>query len=201
MRISGIILAGGKSTRMGQDKTLITFNHETLVERTVKELKKVTDEIIIASNDTHKYNLPGIIEVPDIYPGMGPLGGLHAGLIKAKNEYAFVVSCDLPLFSAQLASLLLERRWGYDVVVPGTEGSFEPLCAVYSKNCIGVIEKNILSGVKGVFQLYSQVEALKILKVNKSELSNIPEAEKIFFNLNTPEDYQEFLKGNKQRKS
>jgi len=197
MGISGIILAGGRSVRMGQDKTLMTFNNETLVEHTIKEMKKIADEIIIASNDTNKYNLPGLIEIPDIYPGMGPLGGMHAGLIKAKNDYAFVVSCDMPLFSSKLASFLLEQRAGYDVVVPEIGEYLEPLCAVYSKRCIKAIEKCLRTDIRKVIKFYPDV---KVLKVSKSELSNVGEAETLFFNLNTPEDYQVLLHGNKLRK-
>ncbi|MEL7567780.1 MAG: molybdenum cofactor guanylyltransferase [Dehalobacterium sp.] len=197
MGISGIILAGGQSIRMGQDKTLMTYNDETLVEHTIKEMKKIADEIIIASNDTNKYNLPGLVEIPDIYPGMGPLGGMHAGLLKARNEYSFVVSCDMPLFSSKLASLLLERRAEYDVVVPEMGANLEPLCAVYSKRCIEAIEKCLQADIKQVFQFYPDV---RVLKVSKSELSKIGEAEKLFFNLNTPEDYQVLLHGKKQRR-
>lgn len=197
MGISGIILAGGQSVRMGQDKTLMTYNNETLVEHTIKEMQKVADEIIIASNDRNKYNLPGLIEVPDIFPAMGPLGGMHAGLTAAKNNYAFVVSCDMPLFSSKLASFLLERRQEYDVVVPELRDYLEPLCAVYSRNCLGAIEKCLRADIKQVFQFYPDV---KVLKVSGQELSNLGKAEELFFNLNTPEDYQVLLHGKKQRR-
>lgn len=198
MGISGIILAGGQSVRMGQDKTLMSIDNETLIERTVKELQQVTDEIIIASNDTCKYNLPGLREVPDIYPAMGPLGGIHAGLSAAQNYFAFVVSCDMPLFSAKLASYLLQRRQEYDVVVPEIHGYWEPLCAVYARGCLPTIEKCLRAGVKQVFQLFQHYPELKILKINETELSTLGKAEELFFNLNTPEDYRALVQGKKQ---
>lgn len=190
MGISGIILAGGQSMRMGRDKTLMTYNNETLVEHTVKEMGKFADEIIIASNNTNKYNLPGIIEVPDIYQGMGPLAGIHAGLIRAKFNYAFVASCDMPLFSAELAAFLLGRCEGYDVVVPDLGEYSEPLCAVYSKECLGPIEKCLKNNIRKVIKFYPDV---KVLKVSKKEFDFLGEAERLFFNLNTPEDYRVLL--------
>lgn len=96
MKVSGIVLAGGRSSRMGQDKTLMSINAETLIERTVRELGNVVDEIIIASNQESKYNIPGTVEIPDVFPGMGPLGGIHAGLIAAKYQFSFVVAADMP---------------------------------------------------------------------------------------------------------
>ena len=146
MEASGIILAGGNSSRMGRDKSLLKYNHQTLIELTVKELQKVVEDIIIASNHTSKYNIPGITEVPDLYPGTGPLAGMHSGLQHIKHRYAFIVSCDMPLFSADLAKYLLELSPGYDVVVPNINGYQEPLCAVYSKKCIDIIEGCLKAG-------------------------------------------------------
>lgn len=191
MDISGIILAGGRSSRMGQDKTLMSLHNETLIERTVKELQNVASEIIVASNDTSKYNLPGLIEVPDAFPGAGPLGGMHAGLTAVRHEYAFVVSCDMPLFSSELASYLLERRHGFDVVVPEIYGCLEPLCAVYAKSCLAAIEKCLHAGIRQVFQFYPEV---KVLKIGELELSTLGKIDELFCNLNTPEDYQALVR-------
>lgn len=195
MEVSGIILAGGKSLRMGQDKAIMSFNNETLIERTVKELKKITDEIIIASNHTCKYNIPGLPEVADVFSEMGPLGGIHAGLKAVKNAYAFVISCDMPLFSAKLAAYLLEQRQGYDVVVPELYGHWEPLCAVYSRSCLPIIEKYLRNDRKQVSQFYPEV---KVLKIKKTELSFIGKTDELFYNLNAPEDYHALVNGKNQ---
>jgi molybdopterin-guanine dinucleotide biosynthesis protein A len=181
---------------MGQNKALMIYNGETMVEHTIKELKKVADEIVIASNNTNKYNLAGLTEVSDIYPGMGPLGGIHAGLLKSKNMYTFVVSCDMPFFSWKLASFLLEKREEYDVVVPEIGEYLEPLCAVYSKKCLGPIEKCLQLEIKKVIEFYPYV---KVLRVNETEIRGLSgEAEKFFCNLNTPEDYHALLREKKQ---
>lgn len=191
MAVSGIILAGGRSSRMGQDKTLMSIETQTLIERTVKELGKVTDEIIIASNQSNKYNLPGTFEVPDIFTGYGPLGGIHAGLKAASHPYSFIVAGDMPLFSADLAEYLLNRAdEGYDVIAPEVNGSWEPLCAVYSRSCLQAIEQYLAAGIRQVFQFYKNV---RVLKIGEQELAGIGKAGDVFYNLNTPEDYETLL--------
>lgn len=186
MKASGIILAGGRSSRMGRDKSLIVYGQRTLIERTADELRRVVDDLVIASNHTSKYNIPGAIEVPDIYPGMGPLAGMHAGLKRVEHQYAFVISCDLPMFKAELAAFLLELSPSYDVVVPCLNGYFEPLCAVYSKSCIGPIESCLKAGVRRIIAFYPQV---RVLPVGKEEIAKIGDPEELFYNLNTPADY------------
>lgn len=185
MGVSGIILAGGLSSRMGQDKMLLLFQNETLIKRTVNELRSAADEIIIASNHKAKYGIDGVREVPDIIPNMGPLGGLYAGLVAAKYDDAFVVAGDMPFFTAKLAEYLLSRRAGYDVVAPRIREGWEPLCAVYSRGCISPIEHCLQAGIKKVFRFYP---AVKVLAVTEDELSVSGLPANMFYNLNAPED-------------
>jgi len=183
---SGIVLAGGKSSRMGRDKMLVPFANETFIGRTVNALRRVAAEVIIASNHTGKYNIDGVREVADVYPGTGPLGGLHAGLLAAKYDDVFAVAGDMPFFAGELAVYLVNRRGaGYDVVAPRIGGRWEPLCAVYSRACIGPIERCLHSGMKKVQQVYP---AVKVLAVSEDELNSAGFAAKMFCNVNTPED-------------
>lgn len=190
MKFSGIVMAGGHSSRMGQDKTLMSVNKETLIEKTVKELCKVVDEIIIASNQRDKYKIPGTVEILDSFPGMGPLGGIHAGLRAASYQYSFVVASDMPFFTANLAHYLLSRCDGYDVVAPKIEGSWEPLCAVYSKSCLKPIEQYILTDIRSVYGFYPGV---RVLNVSKEELLSLGYSGEIFLNLNTPDEYKDLI--------
>lgn len=185
MGVSGIILAGGRSSRMGQDKMLLVFQNETLLARMVNRLRSVVDDIIIASNDTAKYGIEGVREVRDIFPGMGPMGGLHAGLIAAKYDNAFVIAGDMPYFSENVAEYLLSRKAGYDAVVPRLNGYWEPLCAVYSRSCIAPIEYCLLAGIRKVFRFYP---AVKVLAVDEDKLNTAGLPANIFYNLNAPED-------------
>lgn len=196
MKVSGIVLAGGRSSRMGQDKTLLSINAETLIERTVKELHKAVDEIIIASNQKCKYNLAGTVEIPDVFPGRGPLGGIHAGLLAAKHTHAFVVASDMPFFSANLAKYLLSRSAGYDVVAPEIDGCWEPLCAVYSQECLKPIEQFLVADIRKVYSFYPSV---RVLRVREDELASIGKTNDIFCNLNTLKDYHDLLSREKER--
>jgi len=190
MKISGIVLAGGKSRRMGQDKTLLTFGNETLIERVIGELRQGTEEVIIAGSQTDKYNIPGTREVADAYPGMGPLAGLHAGLTASHHPYAVVVSSDLPLFRWDLARYLLNKCAGFDVVVPDIDGYLEPLCAVYAKSCLPAIESCLQNDVRKIICFYPLV---RVLRISGQELSAQGLPLDIFYNLNTPEDYRNLL--------
>lgn len=198
MAVSGIVLAGGLSSRMGRDKTLLLYNNETLIQRTVRKLRTVVDEIIIASNNTAKFSLPGITEVPDTYPGVGPLGGMHAGLIACKYRHAFIVSCDMPLLSERLAMYLLEHRQGYDVVIPEIYNRMEPLCAVYSTECIKPIEQCLKTGISRVTGFYHEV---RVNKIDETKVSLIGNHQEMFYNLNTPQDLNklEKIQGRKMR--
>ncbi|MDT8899815.1 molybdenum cofactor guanylyltransferase [Anaeroselena agilis] len=193
MGVSGIVLAGGRSSRMGRDKTLLVVENETLIERTVKELRRITDEIIIASNATAKYGLPGVREVPDVFPGMGPLGGLHAGLLAAQNDVVFAVAADMPCFTDKLAAYLLGRKGDHDAVVPRPGQEWEPLCAVYSRACAGPIEQCLRAGMKKVYSFYP---AVKVLAVTGEELGAAGLPATMFFNLNAPEDLDLLRRGN-----
>lgn len=191
MQASGIILAGGLSSRMGQDKTMMSYDKETMIGHMIKEMRKVAEQIIIASNHTAKYRIPDTLEVPDIYPGMGPMAGMHAGLLAAQNSHAFIVAADMPLFKAELAQYLLDRSTGYDIVVPMIKNRWEPLCAVYSRNCIKPIADCLQADIRKISRFYPQV---KVLKISEDELSSIGLTEDLFYNLNTPEDYKTFCK-------
>jgi molybdopterin-guanine dinucleotide biosynthesis protein A len=97
----------------------------------------------------------------------------------------------MPLFSARLAEYLLERSPGYDVVVPRINNYWEPMCAVYSKACIDPIEKRLLSGARKVMAFYADV---RVLEIAQDEIEAIGRLEDLFYNMNTPEDYQSFLR-------
>jgi len=188
MNVCGIVLAGGKSTRMGKDKAMLQSGSETMLMRAVKEMFKFTDQVIIASHSGERYSIPGAIEVKDRYAGQGPLAGIHAGLTATEREYAFVVAVDMPFFRADLARFLLERKEGYDVVVPVVGGYAEPLCAVYSRRCIGPIEELIERGRRKVVYLYDKV---RVLKVKEEEWRKIADGS-VFTNINTPQDYLKY---------
>lgn len=188
MKLTGIILAGGKSSRMGKDKSLLNFNNKTLITQMTDTLKKVTsiNEIFIVSNESNKYSFSDVKEISDIYPNKGPLGGIHAGLLSANNDYAFITACDMPFVNNKLIEYIISESFGFDVTSPKINNSIEPLCAVYSNRCLPYVEESLEENIRCAFDFYSKVK-VNYLSEDKIKAVGIPE--KIFYNVNTPKDY------------
>ena len=194
MELTGIVLGGGKSRRMGgEDKTLLKINGETLVERAVKALRPWCGDIIIASNAAAKYRVANTVEVIDSWPDIGPLGGIHAGLAAAEHDFAMVVAGDMPFFSGRLTACLLRRRTpeAQIVIADGGRGP-EPLCALYGRTCLPLIEEMVRRGVYAPRELLRET---KHVIVTKEELRRDDVSENIFFNLNSAEDKRRWLGG------
>jgi len=191
MSTTGVILAGGKSSRMGQDKSLLTLNNRSLIQKVVSELEGIVDELLIVSNAENKYGFPHIKEISDIFPGMGPLAGIHAGLTAASGDYSFVTACDLPFFDGRLARFLLEQSEGFDIAVPRIEEHLQPLFAVYSKECLAPIEVLLKKGIGKIINFYPEV---RVNYVDEDLIKPIVDPNRVFFNVNTLSDYNFILK-------
>lgn len=183
---SAIILAGGKSSRMGMDKALLKLNNLTLIVGALEKIRVLFDEIIIVTSQSVKYNFKGIKEVVDIFPGQGPLGGIHAGLKTAKYEKAFVVACDMPFWEPDIVKRLWDAATDYDAAVPKKDSFLEPLFAVYSKACLPAIEECFKQNLLSVFDFYQSVN---INYVEKDDLLSFTNSKRAFLNINTPEEY------------
>lgn len=185
LNASIIILAGGKSSRMKREKAFVTINEQPLIERIISKVQDHFQEVIVVTNRPREYSYLDVEIVTDIIPGLGPLSGIHAGLIHSSSTYNLVVPCDMPFVSTRLASLMIEEAEGYDIVVANSDNGLQPLHGIYGKQCIPVIETALKQGVKKITEIYSQVN-VKIIEENKLKSWGItPE---VFFNVNTPED-------------
>jgi len=177
IKFSGLVIAGGKSQRMGTNKALMIYDGERLIDRAIGILKPIAQEVILISN----LRIDGI-DIPqsvDTIKEIGPLGGLFTGLSKITNEYAFVIPCDVPLINTSVYQMLTKHIQGFDAVVPQLpDGSIEPLIAIYSKP--------ILSEIKQQIELknYKLTDLLKRIKVNFIQVNEMY----LFKNLNTPND-------------
>jgi molybdopterin-guanine dinucleotide biosynthesis protein A len=187
MNTTGVILAGGKSSRMGQDKSMMKFEQETLISRCLRSLAGYVDELIIVGNQRDKYLFPGVTEVTDAYEDIGPLAGIHAGLQAAANQYVFFAACDMPFIEGRLVTLLLENTPGFDVVVPRTGGFSEPLFAVYSKVCLPYIESNI---EKKRFRIVDFYPLVNVNYIEEAKIRQVADPGQAFANINTPEEYR-----------
>ncbi len=187
--ISGVILAGGKSSRMGTDKALLKLGQYYVIERIADTLRTMVDEVVIVTDRSKRYAKYGDRTVSDIMPGHGPLGGIHAGLVQAAHPWMLVTACDLPFISVPVARLMIECAADYDAVVPRYRGYAEPLYALYNKNCLEVMEQHLVRGQGKIRRLYDEI---RVRYLEEEEMSLVePHLERAFLNLNTPKDMLE----------
>lgn len=182
MKIGCAILAGGKSSRMGTDKALLDIKGENFIERICKELDFFEEKIIARGSRSDIKDIFWDI-IPDRYPERGPIGGLHAALFACKSDALFCVSCDMPLLQKTLAKELCGyMKEGVDAVIAVTEdGRKHPLCGVYRKSMLSVLEEQILAGNNRMMATLDKmrVEYVTLDHRNSQQLKNI----------NTPEEY------------
>lgn len=184
---NAIILCGGRSSRMGFDKAFLKIGGRTLVERQLSALKGRFRKIILVTNSPGEYKSGARVKVvPDLVRGMGPLGGLYTGLKNSGARYNFVTACDMPFLSPDLAAYMAgSLKEGFQAVVPFYRGQYEPLCALYSRDCI---DKMIEALAAGELKLARLLSEFKVRKVLKKELLRFGDPDVLFRNINTPQD-------------
>jgi len=184
--LTGIILAGGKSTRMNTDKALLSLGELSILEKTAEELLKICSQLIIVSGE-NSYEIPRALQVADLISQWGPLGGIYTGLFYTKTNYNMIVACDMPRISASLAGYLAGQAEGYQVVVPCRGGYYEPLAALYHRDCLPVFQEAIQGGERKVTACYSR---LKVKAIPGEALRAQLGQGDPFLNLNTPEEWE-----------
>jgi len=183
--VTGVILVGGKSRRMGVDKAFLEIEGTPLFERVLRVFETTFDKTILIGSHAERFSRYGLPLYPDIYPGSA-LGGLHTGLVRADTPYIFVSACDVPFPSMAVARYLASLRDGFDAVVPkGTDG-FEPLFAIYSAGCREPMRRFLEKGNVRIFDLYPD---MNVRYVSTEELARLDGGERTFVNLNTPGEY------------
>lgn len=183
---TGIILAGGKGSRIKKDKALITLpDGKTLIQKSIEVLRKVFSEILIVTNQKGAYRDYDAHVVEDLIKGMGPLGGIFTGLCYSTSHFNFVIGCDMPLPRPRLIELLLEKCGDQDVVIPETGGEVEPLFALYSKNCLPVIFNHLQ---KNDLKIRHVLKELRVDIVREKEIDAVDPEHLSFLNINTEED-------------
>lgn len=187
--MTAIILAGGKSRRMGSHKALLRFGDKTFIEHQVAVLSKIFDEILISANERSLYKNLNLTIVPDIIPEKGPLGGITAGLIRATSSHAFVVACDMPFLNEEVILYLKGLIDTYDVVVPQTSRGLEPMHAFYSRDCIEPMQRCIQEGRLRIIDFFSEV---RVRVVGAEEFAGLDTSARSLVNLNTAEEYKHY---------
>ena len=186
-----VIQAGGESRRMGQDKALLPFQGRTLIERVLRRVAHLADEVLVTTNKPEGYRFLGLPLVPDVIPGRGALGGLYTALSAASQPLVAVVACDMPFVSLELLSferdLLLQE--GYDAAIPRTAGGTEPFHAFYrGETCLPHIQAAIQADKWRVDAWYSKAN---VRLLGPEETRPYDPQGLAFWNVNTPEELAE----------
>lgn len=192
--LSVIILAGGRSARIGEnkDKSQMELMGVKLIDRVYTSFISTgyfsENDIIIVGPKRKYSNYPIVVE--DIYPNKGPLGGIFSGLKCSKTFYSLVVGCDMPFVEKKLIELMIEKtsKGNGDIIIPTYgNGLFEPLCAVYSKNCIEVIQNNLIKGQLSVRSIFPY---LKVRMIKEEDIRKRDPELRSFFNINFKNDFE-----------
>ena len=183
--VTGIILSGGKSTRMGENKALIEIEGVPIIRRIHLLFQQLFEEVIIVTNEKHLFqNLEARI-VGDLFPDGGALGGLYTGLFFSSFRYAFCVACDMPYLNGGLIRYLFERARDHDVIVPKTKDGLEPLHAYYRRSCMDPIRAALEQGQYKILDFYPLVKANVIAE---EEFHALDPDGRSFINVNTPDE-------------
>ena len=186
--MTGAVLAGGMSRRMGFNKALIRVGgggKETLIQRCVKTLGEVFDDVIVVTNDVIVYEDLRTTVVADIYKGAGSLGGIYTALFHIREERgAFVCACDMPYLDAGCIRKVMGFTGDFDAVVPFISGRLHPMHAFYSRNCMKPIEEMIKGGDLRISGL---LERIRIKRLVTEDFKSLPIAASVE-NINTRED-------------
>lgn len=181
MKVTGIILAGGKSERMGSDKALLDLNGTHMIQKSIDALRPICQEIFLISNNDRLSEF-GLPVFQDIHKNIGPVGGLHTGLFNASNETCVVLSCDLPNIETSILFTLLQEFEFHNAVVSECAGRVHPLVGIYRKSSWYDMNTFVQEGKVKL------LDCIKALKAEKIEFSD--EKAAYFFNMNSPSDLE-----------
>lgn len=187
MMESAVILAGGKSIRMGRNKALLDLGGEPLIVRVYEILKEDFREVAVSANDPETYEFLGIPVIRDVFEGGGSLAGIHAGLLHSRATHCFFAACDMPFINIELVRYLGQFTEDYDVVIPVSRSGLEPLHSFYSRNGLPHIEEQLKNGNLKIIDLFPRV---RVRRVMLDEMHQYDPEEVSYFNINTPEKYQ-----------
>lgn len=207
--MNAIILAGGKNERMAKEKAFLKLEGKSIIEIVIEKVQPLFEEVIVVTNFPKKYkhlkaspvrsnpspsgsDAPptvgtsnGVRIVKDTIPHCGPLGGLYSGLKESKSHYNFVTGCDMPFLKILLIKHLIDNCRGNDITIPKFDGFLEPLCAIYSKNCLKAIKEELNKNNLTIRSFFNKV---RVKYIPKKDLLRFDLDLISFFNINTPKD-------------
>ncbi len=183
---TGVVLAGGRATRLGGiAKGLLSVEGEPILARTLRLFAALFDRTVVVANDPVRYRGIGAELLPDVFPGKGAPGGVHAGLRGARTGWIFAAACDMPFLAEEPIRLLAARRAGAAAVLVRSGGRLHPLHAFWSRACLAPLEQRLAAGNPSLVELTAAVPARM---VEEDEWRAVDPAGRALENANTPED-------------
>jgi len=190
--LTGIILSGGKSTRMGRNKAFIEIGDIPIIQRIQTLFEKLFDEVIIVTDQKQLFSNFNAKIYSDLIPNRGVLVGLYTGLFFSSFKFSFCVACDMPFLKENVIQYLIKYIGNSDVVVPKTVDGLHPLHAIYSKNCLEPMKKFIDLNEYRIIDFYPMV---KVKIIDEKEFLSLDPMRESFINVNTPEELIRIKKG------
>ena len=187
--VSGVILAGGKSGRYGRNKALVKIGPLSLIERVIRVMRSVSQEVVLITNAPDEYAHLGLPMHKDLIPGLGPLGGIYTGLNIIPHKAGFFVACDMPALNASLIRHMVEISPDFDVVAARIDGKIESLHALYTKGCLQAIKGLIDTQQYQVFRFFHLVS---VRYIDEMEIRSFDPEFTSFINVNRPEELRRF---------
>lgn len=199
--ITAIILSGGKSTRMGTNKSFLKIGDKTVIERMRDLLQSMFKEVVLITNDPDDYKFLGLSTYEDVFRHRGPLAGIHSGLNHSKTDINFIISCDLPLMTKEMIKYLIEYKTNKLITVAKADGFIQQLAGKYSKECLFPSEKILKEVVndenRDVVQKKRKCNVLSLIDVVGAEIISAESLpfydEDLYFNMNRTKDYNLLL--------
>lgn len=187
-KLTVAIMAGGKSSRMGVDKSFVLFNGRPLIEIVIEAVSGLGDEILLITNKPDEYAQFNLPMVSDVYPDHGSLGGIYTAVHAATHPHTLVVACDMPWLNRPLLDYMISLRKTADVIVPRWQKFPEPLHAIYSKACLSPIENKLKEKRLKITGFFGEVA---VRFVEREEVERFDGNGRSFANINSPEDLEE----------
>ena len=185
--LTGLVLAGGSSRRMGRDKAFLELDGRPLIQIVVERMQSVCAEVLIVSGDREPYTALGVSVIEDHFPDVGVLAGLHAGLYAASYELSLAVGCDMPFIKPVLLQAFAAWAVDHDVALLRRGEHVEPLHAAYRRTCVPAMERAIRAGKRRIVSFFPDV---RVRYVTPQDVKPFDAHLTAFRNVNTPQDWQ-----------
>ncbi len=188
--VTGVILAGGKSSRYGTNKAFVEINGTRLIDRVASVMGTIFKKVILITNCPREYSYLHLPAHEDLIQGLGPIGGIYTGLEKIRDNEGFFIACDMPFASQDLIRYIVSVKDNFDAVVPKVDWKIEPLYALYRKSCLPVLIELITSGS---YQIVESFHRLNVRFIHETEIRTYDPQLRSFFNVNRPDELPDKL--------